>query len=206
MTQALSIIILSAGKGSRMKSSLPKVMHKIAGKTMVDMVIDESLKLDPQDVTLVVSQDILAYWHEIKNNHKSKIEINYTVQEQRLGTAHAVSCGLNFFKESSKKLGDKVLILYGDTPLLSSLTLKKMLDKLDESSLCILAFEDEQENAYGRLVIDDLGHLEKIVEFKDANPNQRKISLCNSGVIAVDGKYLEQLISNSCSTIIQRIR
>ena len=195
MTQALSIIILSAGKGSRMKSSLPKVMHKIAGKTMIDMVIDEALKLDPQDVTLVVSQDILAHWQEIKNNHQSKIEINYAMQEQRLGTAHAVSCGLNFFKESAKKLGDKVLILYGDTPLLSSLTLKKMLDKLNESSLCILAFEDEQENAYGRLVIDDLGHLEKIVEFKDANPNQRKISLCNSGVIAVDGKYLEQLIS-----------
>ena len=73
MTQALSIIILSAGKGSRMKSSLPKVMHKIAGKTMIDMVIDEALKLDPQDVTLVVSQDILAHWQEIKNNHQNQI-------------------------------------------------------------------------------------------------------------------------------------
>ena len=195
MTQALSIIILSAGKGSRMKSSLPKVMHKIAGKAMIDMVIDEALRLNPQDVTLVVSQDILAHWQEIKSNHQSKIELNYIVQEQRLGTAHAVSCGLKFFKDSAKKLGDKVLILYGDTPLLSSHTLEKMLDKLNDSSLCILGFEDEQENAYGRLVIDDDGHLQKIVEFKDANPDQRKISLCNSGVVAVDGRYLEQLIS-----------
>jgi len=195
MTQALSIIILSAGKGSRMKSSLPKVMHKIAGKTMIDMVIDEALKLDPQDIALVVSQDILAHWQAIKNNHQSKIELSCVIQEQRLGTAHAVSCALKFFRDSKIKLGDKVLILYGDTPLLSSLTLEKMLDKLDDSSLCILAFEDDQENAYGRLIIDDSSHLEKIVEFKDADVNQRKISLCNSGVMAVDGKYLEQLIS-----------
>ncbi len=195
MTQALSIIILCAGKGSRMKSSLPKVMHKIAGKAMIDMAIDEAIQLDPQDIVLVISQDILGHWQEIKNNHQSKIELNYTIQEQRLGTAHAVSCGLNFFKDSAKKLGDKILILYGDTPLLSSLTLRKMLDKLDDSSLCILAFEDERENTYGRLVIDDSNHLQKIVEFKDADFDQRKINLCNSGVIAVDGRYLEQLIS-----------
>lgn len=195
MDQALSIIILCAGKGTRMKSSLPKVMHKIAGRRMIDMVIDEAIKLDPKNITLVISQDILAHRQEIIDNHKSKIKLDFVVQENRLGTANAVDCGLKYLKNSSQEIGKKVLILYGDTPLISCDSLKKMLDKLTDSSLCILAFEDEEENSYGRLIIDDANHLQQIVEFKDANPDQRKISLCNSGVVGVDGQYIEQLIS-----------
>ncbi len=195
MDQALSIIILCAGKGTRMKSSLPKVMHKIAGRRMIDMVIDEAIKLDPKNITLVISQDILAHRQEIIDNHKSKIKLDFVVQENRLGTANAVDCGLKYLKNSSQEIGRKVLILYGDTPLISCDSLKKMLDKLTDSSLCILAFEDEEENSYGRLIIDDANHLQQIVEFKDANPDQRKIILCNSGVVGVDGQYIEQLIS-----------
>lgn len=195
MDQALSIIILCAGKGTRMKSSLPKVMHKIAGRRMIDMVIDEAIKLDPKNITLVISQDILAHRQEIIDNHKSKIKLDFVVQENRLGTANAVDCGLKYLKNSSQEIGKKVLILYGDTPLISCDSLKKMLDKLTDSSLCILAFEDEEENSYGRLIIDDANHLQQIVEFKDANPDQRKIILCNSGVVGVDGQYIEQLIS-----------
>jgi bifunctional UDP-N-acetylglucosamine pyrophosphorylase/glucosamine-1-phosphate N-acetyltransferase len=195
MGQALSIIILCAGKGTRMKSSLPKVMHKIAGRRMIDMVIDEAIKLDPMNITLVISQDILAHRQEIIDNHKSKIKLDFVVQENRLGTGNAVDCGLKYLKNSSQEIGKKVLILYGDTPLISCNTLKKMLDKLVDSSLCVLAFEDEEENSYGRLIIDDTNHLQQIVEFKDANPDQRKIGLCNSGVVGVDGRYIEQLIS-----------
>jgi bifunctional UDP-N-acetylglucosamine pyrophosphorylase/glucosamine-1-phosphate N-acetyltransferase len=195
MGQALSIIILCAGKGTRMKSSLPKVMHKIAGRRMIDMVIDEAIKLDPMNITLVISQDILAHRQEIIDNHKSKIKLDFVVQENRLGTGNAVDCGLKYLKNSSQEIGKKVLILYGDTPLISCDTLKKMLDKLVDSSLCVLAFEDEEENSYGRLIIDDTNHLQQIVEFKDANPDQRKIGLCNSGVVGVDGRYIEQLIS-----------
>jgi bifunctional UDP-N-acetylglucosamine pyrophosphorylase/glucosamine-1-phosphate N-acetyltransferase len=87
------------------------------------------------------------------------------------------------------------LILYGDTPLISHQTLEKMLQKIDDFSLCILGFDDEEENAYGRLVINDFGHLEKIVEFKDANEIEKKIALCNSGVIAVDGDALPHLLA-----------
>ncbi len=199
MLQSLSIIILSAGKGSRMRSNLPKVMHKIANKRMIDMVIEQSINLNPRDITIVISEDIKPFENEIIEHHQNslknhKISLQFTIQKERLGTAHAVSCGINHLKNCDKKLGDKVLILYGDTPLISSATLNKMLENLDQSGLCVLAFENDEENSYGRLILDDQEHLLKIVEFKDANDSERKISLCNSGVIAIDGKQLENLI------------
>jgi bifunctional UDP-N-acetylglucosamine pyrophosphorylase/glucosamine-1-phosphate N-acetyltransferase len=189
----ISIIILSAGKGTRMKSRLPKVMHKVAGREMVNMVIDEAKKLNPQNITLVVSSEMKIFYEKINNEHKNH-QIDFVVQNERKGTGHAVSCATSTFN-NNKKLNKKVLILYGDTPLISHQTLEKMLQKIDDFSLCILGFDDEEENAYGRLVINDFGHLEKIVEFKDANEIEKKIALCNSGVIAVDGDALPHLLS-----------
>jgi bifunctional UDP-N-acetylglucosamine pyrophosphorylase / glucosamine-1-phosphate N-acetyltransferase len=193
MMKNISVIILSAGKGTRMKSSLPKVMHKVAGREMLNMVIDEAKKLNPQNITLVVSSEMETFYDKIKNEHKNQ-QIDFVVQNERKGTGHAVSCATTTFNDN-KKLHKKVLILYGDTPLISHQTLEKMLQKIDDFSLCILGFDDEEENAYGRLVINDFGHLEKIVEFKDANEIEKKIALCNSGVIAVDGDALPHLLS-----------
>ena len=189
----ISIIILSAGKGTRMKSNLPKVMHKVAGREMLNMVIDEAKKLVPKNITLVVSEEMEFFYEKIKNEHKNQ-QIDFVVQNERKGTGHAVSCATSTFN-NNKKLQKKVLILYGDTPLISHQTLEKMLQKIDDYSLCILGFDDEEENAYGRLVINDFGHLEKIVEFKDANEIEKKIALCNSGVIAVDGNALPHLLA-----------
>jgi bifunctional UDP-N-acetylglucosamine pyrophosphorylase/glucosamine-1-phosphate N-acetyltransferase len=189
----ISIIILSAGKGTRMKSNLPKVMHKVAGREMLNMVIDEAKKLNPQNITLVVSSEMEVFYEKIKNEHKN-YQIDFIIQNERKGTGHAVSCANSTFN-NNKKLNKKVLILYGDTPLISHQTLEKMLQKIDDFSLCILGFDDEEENAYGRLVINDFGHLEKIVEYKDANEIEKKIALCNSGVIAVDGDALPHLLS-----------
>ena len=189
----ISIIILSAGKGTRMKSELPKVMHRVAGREMVNMVIDEAKKLNPKNITLVVSLEMEMFYDKIKNEHKNQ-QIDFVIQNERKGTGHAVSCTISTFNDN-KKLHKKVLILYGDTPLISHKTLEKMLQKIDDFSLCLLGFDDEKENAYGRLVINDSGHLEKIVEFKDADEIERKIALCNSGVIAVDGDALPHLLS-----------
>ncbi len=193
MMRNISIIILSAGKGTRMKSNLPKVMHKVAGREMLNMVIDEAKKLNPQNITLVVSSEMETFYDQIKNEHKNQ-QIDFVIQNERKGTGHAVSCATTTFNDN-KKLHKKVLILYGDTPLISHQTLEKMLQKIDDFSLCILGFDDEEENAYGRLVINDFGHLEKIVEFKDANEIEKKIALCNSGVIAVDGDALPHLLT-----------
>ncbi|MFM7620719.1 MAG: bifunctional UDP-N-acetylglucosamine diphosphorylase/glucosamine-1-phosphate N-acetyltransferase GlmU [Alphaproteobacteria bacterium] len=200
MHNDLTVIILSAGKGSRMKSSFPKVLHKIANRSMIDMVIDQALELNPDNLCLVVANDFLNYKSTILNNHhqyltKNNLNIDFVVQDQRLGTGHAVSCAMSHLKKNSLKLNKKFLVLYGDTPLISSQTLKKMLAKLEESSLCVLAFEDDAENSYGRLVIDDQGYLQEIIEFKDANTNQRQINLCNSGVMAISGQEVEHLLS-----------
>ncbi len=190
MTNNLSILILAAGKGTRMKSDLPKVMHKIANREMLNLVIDEAKTLNPKNITIVVSQEMENFQEKITKEH-SDIKISFALQKERKGTAHAVSIGL----ENLKNLGEKLLILYGDTPLTSRVTLEKMVEKLDDFSLCILGFEDEEPNAYGRLVVDLEGHLEKIVEFKDSTEEEKKIALCNSGVVAVNGKQIKNLLS-----------
>ncbi len=189
-TNNLSIIILAAGKGTRMKSELPKVMHKVAGREMLNLVIDEAKALNPQNITIVVSTEMQSTQEKILKDHP-EVKISFVLQKERKGTAHAVSTGL----ENLTDLGEQLLILYGDTPLTSRLTMHKMVEKLDDFSLCILGFDDEEENAYGRLVIDKKGHLEKIVEFKDATDEERKISLCNSGVVAVDGQKIRNLLA-----------
>lgn len=188
--QQLSIIILAAGKGTRMKSDLPKVMHKVAGREMLNMVIDEAKKLNPKNITIVVSEEMEKSQEKIIKEH-SEVQISFALQKERKGTAHAVKAGIDNLTE----IADKTLVLYGDTPLIQHSTIKKMIDKLDDFSLCILGFEDEEENAYGRLVVDSRGHIEKIVEFKDADDEEKKIALCNSGVVAVDGKKIKELLS-----------
>ncbi|NBV06214.1 MAG: bifunctional UDP-N-acetylglucosamine diphosphorylase/glucosamine-1-phosphate N-acetyltransferase GlmU [Proteobacteria bacterium] len=190
MTSNLSILILAAGKGTRMKSDLPKVMHKIANREMLNSVIDEAKILQPKNITIVVSEEMQNFQEKIIKEH-AEAKISFALQKERKGTAHAVSTGLKNLHD----LGEKLLILYGDTPLTSHATLKKMIDKLDDFSLCILGFEDEEPNTYGRLVVDEKGHLEKIVEFKDATEEEKKIALCNSGVIAVAGKQIKNLLN-----------
>ncbi len=188
--QNLSILILAAGKGTRMKSDLPKVLHKIANREMLNLVIDEAKTLNPQNITIVVSEEMKNFEAQILAQH-ADVKISFTLQKERKGTAHAVSVGL----ENLTDLGEKLLILYGDTPLTSRVTLQKMVEKLNDFSLCILGFEEEEENAYGRLVVDSAGHLEKIVEFKDATDEEKKIALCNSGVVAVDGRAIKNLLA-----------
>lgn len=190
MIPSLSIIILGAGKGTRMKSDLPKVMHKIAGREMLNMVIDEAKTINPQNITIVISDEMTNYQKQIATNHQD-LDINFAIQIERKGTGHAVIEAV----KTIKKLGEKVIILYGDSPLISSDTIKKMSEKLNDFDLCILGFEENKPNKYGRLVIDENGNLEKIVEFKDANEDEKTITLCNSGIVAVNGKKLQNLLN-----------
>ena len=172
-----------------MKSDLPKVMHKVANREMLNLVIDEAKTLNPKNITIVVSEEMQNFQAKIIAAHPTT-KISFTLQKERKGTAHAVSTGLE-----NLDLGEKLLILYGDTPLTSRVTLQKMVEKLEQFSLCILGFEEYGENAYGRLVVDLEGHLERIVEFKDATEEEKRISLCNSGVVAVDGKQIKKLLA-----------
>jgi bifunctional UDP-N-acetylglucosamine pyrophosphorylase/glucosamine-1-phosphate N-acetyltransferase len=189
----ISIIILSAGKGTRMKSSIPKVMHKIAGREMINMVIDVAKEIQPKNISVVISQELQNYQSKIILSHQN-FALDFIIQQEQKGTGHAVSCAVDFFKNTNK-FSDKILILYGDTPLISSKTLQQMLSKLDNFSLCVLGFENHQKNSYGRLVVDSNNHLKKIIEVKEATEEQKQITLCNSGVMAINSKILPELLA-----------
>jgi bifunctional UDP-N-acetylglucosamine pyrophosphorylase / glucosamine-1-phosphate N-acetyltransferase len=191
-SQSLSIVILAAGKGTRMKSQVPKVLHKIAGREMINLVIDTAGKLNPAEISVVISEEMESFTDKLKSQHPD-LNLKFITQKDRKGTADAVKIGIN----ALNKIGKIVLVLYADTPLLKVDTLREMIQKLsgeDKSSVCVLGFDCVDENKYGRLVIVK-NQLQKIVEFKDANPAEKKITLCNSGVVAIDGNEIKKLLS-----------
>lgn len=186
----ISVIILAAGKGSRMKSETPKVMHKIAGLEMVNWVIDSCSKIDPLNITVVISDDLKSHIPNIKNNSK----INFAIQKQRLGTGSAVKCALKELKDQNQRIGDYVLIAYGDTPLIEAETLKQLIANINDNpkkAVCIIAFDEFEQNNYGKIILDDADNVQKIVERKDASETEKKITLCNSGIKIIRSKNID---------------
>lgn len=190
MTQDISVIILAAGKGTRMKSTLPKTMHKVANREMLNMVIDTAKQSNPKNISVVISQRMEKFKDNIIAAHPG-IEISFITQTERKGTSHAVQIGLQGLNE----VASKVVILYGDTPLISANTVAKMVDKLEQKEICVLGFHCYQENGYGKLIVDNQGNLDKIVERKDATDEEKKITLCNSGVVGVRGQHIADLLN-----------
>jgi bifunctional UDP-N-acetylglucosamine pyrophosphorylase/glucosamine-1-phosphate N-acetyltransferase len=192
---SLSIIILAAGKGTRMKSSLPKVLHKIASREMLNLVIDTAKQIKPNNISVVISKEMEKFTSEILKKHP-KTDLTFAIQEQQLGTANAVEAGLKDLSQSLKKVSDVVLVLYGDTPLIKAQTLKTMVADItkQQNAVCVLGFHCYEDNKYGHLVIDK-NQLIRIVEFKDANAEEKAITLCNSGVIAVKGSQIKNLLA-----------
>lgn len=174
-----------------MKSTTPKVLHKIANREMLNLVIDTAKELNPENICVVISSEMQKFTDQILKAHP-KTNLNFAIQKQQLGTADAVQAGIN----SLKKIGDKVLVLYGDTPLIKSSTLEEMLKTLSKKiTACVLGFNVYEDNKYGRLVVGTKNVLIKIVEFKDATGKEKGITLCNSGVLAIDGKKIKDLLS-----------
>ncbi len=183
-TKQTAIIILAAGAGTRMKSKMPKVLHKICGKTMIGHVIDTASYIVPEQIITVVSDGMKDVEDAIK--HASSV----VIQKEQLGTGDAVKPALEKLKEFS----GNILILYADTPLITRETLINMLKKLDCADVVVLGFRPEDAAEYGRLVVNENGDLDKIIEYKDASESERKISLCNSGVIAAKAEVLQNLV------------
>ncbi|MFO0998154.1 MAG: bifunctional UDP-N-acetylglucosamine diphosphorylase/glucosamine-1-phosphate N-acetyltransferase GlmU [Alphaproteobacteria bacterium] len=179
-------VILAAGKGTRMKSRLPKVMHPIAGRPMVLHVLAtlSALKIDRSVVVVGPGMESVA---------TAVAPSRVAVQEKQLGTGHAVMAA----REALKGFAGDVLVLYGDTPLLSAGTLRRVLAALRRKprpAVVVLGFEPADPGAYGRLVLARDGSLDRIVEYRDASAAERAIRLCNSGVMAVDGRRLFTLL------------
>jgi len=183
----IAAIILAAGKGTRMKSALPKVMHAVAGRPMVLHVLETAKAIGAARAAVVIGPDMPAVGEAVK-------PFETAIQPRQLGTADAV-------KAAKAALGDfrgTVFILYGDTPLITPETLRRMLAARERTkpatAIVVLGFRPADPGAYGRLAVHRAGALTAIVEAKDATPAQLKIDLCNSGVMAVDGALLWALL------------
>lgn len=181
-----ALIILAAGKGTRMNSDLPKVLHPIAGEPMLIHALASGETLGPAQ-TVVVAGHGADQVRAVALAHDARIKV--VEQTEQLGTAHAVAQA----RPALQGFDGMALVLYGDTPFIQAETLEKMHDALGQNDVVILGFEAADPARYGRLVMDGQ-QLDRIVEFKDASEQERTITLCNSGVVACKADLLFDLI------------
>ncbi|MEL7441074.1 MAG: NTP transferase domain-containing protein, partial [Pseudomonadota bacterium] len=181
---ALTSIILAAGKGTRMRSKLPKVLHPVAGKPMVQHVIDNAVSLGARETNLVYGHGREQLQAALSHN-----EVNWVLQEEQLGTGHAVAVAKEHIADD-----DTVLILYGDVPLTKRTTLEKLLAATPEKGLAVLTVNLDDPSGYGRMLREN-GKLVGIVEQKDATPEQLAIQEINTGIMAANGELLKRWLS-----------
>lgn len=187
---SLEIVILAAGQGTRMRSALPKVLHPIAGNSMLGHVIHSARQLDPQRIHVVIGHGAEAVRERLAAD-----DLNFVLQDQQLGTGHAVAQAVPFIES------DTVLILYGDVPLIEVETLQRLLKQAAPQQLGLLTVELDDPTGYGRIVRDAAGKVTAIVEQKDANAVERAITEGNTGILAVPsqrlGDWLGRLSNNN---------
>jgi bifunctional UDP-N-acetylglucosamine pyrophosphorylase/glucosamine-1-phosphate N-acetyltransferase len=176
---SLDIVILAAGQGTRMRSALPKVLHPIAGKSMLGHVIDTARKLAPSSMQVVIGHGADKVREQLAAD-----DLSFVLQAEQLGTGHAVAQAL------PKLSADTVLILYGDVPLIEEQTLQRLLALVNEQQLGLLTVELADPTGYGRILRNEHGSVQAIVEQKDATEAQRAIREGNTGILAVPGKRL----------------
>ncbi|MBN6069769.1 bifunctional UDP-N-acetylglucosamine diphosphorylase/glucosamine-1-phosphate N-acetyltransferase GlmU [Aggregatibacter actinomycetemcomitans] len=189
-TQALSVVILAAGKGTRMYSDLPKVLHPIAGKPMVKHVIDTAKQLGARNIHLV-------YGHggDLMRQRLAGEPVNWVLQTEQLGTGHAMQQAAPFFADD-----ENILMLYGDAPLITKDTLEKLIAAKPDNGIALLTVVLDNPTGYGRILREN-GNVVGIVEQKDAGAEQLNIQEVNTGVMVSDGasfkKWLAQLDNNN---------
>ncbi|CAI1214551.1 Bifunctional protein GlmU [Serratia ficaria] len=178
---AMSVVILAAGKGTRMYSDLPKVLHSLAGKPMVQHVIDAAMKLGAQNVHLV-------YGHggDLLKSTLSDGALNWVLQAEQLGTGHAMQQAAPHFADD-----EDVLMLYGDVPLISVDTLTRLLAAKPQGGIGLLTVKLDDPTGYGRIVREN-GEVVGIVEHKDAGEAQRQINEINTGILVANGRDLKR--------------
>ena len=185
----LSVAILAAGKGTRMESSLPKVLHKISGKSLLQRVIDSCLELNPNQIFVIIGHKSKEVKDSIPNNQK----VQFVIQEPQSGTGHAIQV---LCREVKKNEG-KLLVLNGDVPLIKPKTLKKLLNLHDKKNadVSLITTKKKNPNGYGRVFLED-DLIDRIVEEKDCNNQERLNLLINAGVYCFNWENLSKIISN----------
>ncbi|RZA21814.1 MAG: UDP-N-acetylglucosamine diphosphorylase/glucosamine-1-phosphate N-acetyltransferase [Lysobacteraceae bacterium] len=185
MAALLHVIILAAGEGKRMKSSIPKVLQKIAGRPMLAHAIDAARALDPQGVHIVHGHG----GEQVRAALADQPDLHWAEQAQQLGTGHAVQQAMPGVPDDVR-----VLVLYGDVPLITPASLRRLLEA--PGRLAVLAAELPNPAGYGRIVRDPEGRVAAIVEHKDADEEQRRIHLVNTGVIVADSTALKRWLEH----------
>lgn len=187
----LDILVLAAGKGTRMRSDLPKVLHPIGGKPLVQHVLDTARQVGGDRIMVIV-----GHGAELVEERMAANDVSFILQAQQLGTGHAVQQALPQLRADAT-----VLILYGDVPLTRAETLQKLIAGVSETQMGLLIVNMQNPTGYGRIVRDSDNAVIAIVEHKDASEEQRKITEINTGIMAVKAthlqKWLPQLQNNN---------
>jgi bifunctional UDP-N-acetylglucosamine pyrophosphorylase/glucosamine-1-phosphate N-acetyltransferase len=179
----IAAIILAAGLGTRMRSDRPKVLHEVAGRPMIEHVIAALAPLAPARTAVVIGADMAAVATAVAPHRTA-------IQAERRGTGHAVLAA----RELLEGFAGDVVVLYGDVPLIRSDTIRRLVEVARPGALAVLGFRPDDPSGYGRLIIDGAGRLDRIVEHKDADADERAVRLCNAGAMAVDAARLFGLL------------
>ncbi|MDG2525234.1 bifunctional UDP-N-acetylglucosamine diphosphorylase/glucosamine-1-phosphate N-acetyltransferase GlmU [Stenotrophomonas sp. HITSZ_GD] len=185
MSLPLHVIILAAGEGKRMKSALPKVLQPIAGRPMLAHVIDAARQLHPEAIHIVHGHG----GEQVRAAFAGQADLRWAEQAQRLGTGHAVEQAMPHVPDAAN-----VLVLYGDVPLIRAETLQRLLDT--QARLAVLVAEPADPTGYGRIVRDAEGKVAAIVEQKDADDEQRRLRVVNTGIIAAESTALRRWLAH----------
>ncbi len=178
-TDQIALVVLAAGKGTRMRSDLPKVLHKVAGRSLLGHVLSNAAALQPSRTVVVTGHQADLVADEVKIYDPVAVAVH---QAEQKGTAHAVLQA----ERALEGFEGVVLVLYGDHPFISAQTLRELARKIENDvAVSVLGFEPEEPGGYGRLIVGQKDRLERIVEIKDALPEEAAIGLCNSGVMAL---------------------
>ena len=175
----LAVVILAAGKGTRMKSDLPKVLHPIAGRPMVQHVVDAAGALDPDNTVLIYGHGGDAVRQAVTGSR-----LQWAEQAEQLGTGHAVAQALPHLEE------DVVLVLYGDVPLIQPQTLRDFVARVDDRSLALMTLTLDDPSGYGRVIRDGDGKVRRVVEQKDASDDEKAVREINTGILACTRRFL----------------
>lgn len=180
------VFILAAGRGSRMKSDIPKVMHKVNNKTMLDHVLENASAIT-DDITIIYSDHLKPYLQSYSKH------IKFVLQDAPLGTGHAVYSAIRNINSECY-----VIILCGDNPFITSDIITKMLDKSDSEDVDLMLMASHRDNptGYGRVVLDEQNMVSKVIECKVATSQEKAITLCNSGVILGKSDVIKSLIND----------
>ncbi|MDH4199891.1 MAG: NTP transferase domain-containing protein [Spirochaetia bacterium] len=181
-TTSLQALILAAGKGTRMNSDLPKVLHRLANKPMIEYVLESSLRAGIENITVVVghAREMVEKTVMLWNKENSSVAVEFQFQEQQNGTGHAVLCA----REKIQNIGDYLIVLLGDVPLIKPETIEKAYASLTQNrgDMLVITTSLENPHGYGRIIRDDQKNICCIREEKEASLAEKSIKEINTGV------------------------